>query len=148
MKRASSVLTLDSNVLIAALKKDDPHSKDCSEILSRVPDEFVLSEPSIVYQEVCGTLARKVGLEVAAEARKYLDQIIHPNLLINCNKNFCVSAYALCREYDVYAIDGLYLKVALESHAALVSLDREDFINRVNRKKPSIRACHASEFPS
>jgi predicted nucleic acid-binding protein len=137
---------LDSNVLIAALKKDEPYSRECFEILSKVPDDFVLSEPSIVYQEVCGTLARKVGLEVAAESRKQLDLIIHPSFLVNCNRAFCVSAYALCHEYDVYAIDGLYLKVALQNHAALVSLDREDFINRVNRKKPSIKACHVSEF--
>jgi len=38
-----------------------------------------LAEPSIIYQEVCGTLARKVGIEIAEQARKQLDQIIHPN---------------------------------------------------------------------
>jgi predicted nucleic acid-binding protein len=135
-------------VFIAALKKDESYSRECFEILSRVPDDFVLSEPSIVYQEVCGTLARKVGLEVATEARKQLDLVIHPNLLADCSRTFCISAYALCHEYDVYAIDGMYLKVALNSHAALVSLDREDFISRVNRKKPGIEACHVSEFSS
>jgi predicted nucleic acid-binding protein len=134
--------------MIAALKKDESYSKECFEILSRVPDDFVLSEPSLVYQEVCGTLARKVGLEVAAEARKQLDLIIHPSFLVNCSRAFCVSAYALCHEYEVYAIDATYLKVALENHAVLVSLDREDFISRVNRKKPGIKACHVSEFLS
>ena len=146
MKPARRILTLDSNVFIAALKKDESYSKECFDILSRVPDDFVLSEPSIVYQEVCGTLARRVGLETAAEARKQLDLIIHPGLLANCSRPFCISAFALCHEYGVYAIDGMYLKVALDDHAALLSLDREDFITRVNRKKPSIEAYHVSDF--
>jgi len=92
MKQVSRLLTLDSNVLIAALKEDEFYSEKCSEILSKVPDAFVLSEPSIVYQEVCGTLARRVGADIADEAKRHLDLIIHPKLLANCNRAFCLSA--------------------------------------------------------
>ena len=141
------VLTLDSNVLIAALKKDGPYWKKCSEIMRRIPDDFFLLEPSIVYQEVCGTLARRVGPEVAEEAKRYLDLIIHPRLLIDCDKAFCVSAYPLCSKYGIYAIDAIYLKVALENRSVLVSLDKEDFIDKVRSKEPRIEAFHASEFP-
>jgi hypothetical protein len=35
----------------------------------------------------------------------------------------------------------------LDNRAVLVSLDKEDFIDRVNSKTPSIEAYHASEFP-
>lgn len=147
MKTSSRILTLDSNVLIAALKEDEPHSRKCYKILSAVPDDFVLSEPSIVYQEVCGTLARRIGAKVADQAKKRLDLMIHPRLLNSCNKSFCVSAYPLCSEYNVYAIDAMYLKVALDRFAVLVSLDREDFIDKVNSKKPHIEAYHVSEFP-
>jgi len=140
-------LTLDSNVLIAALKEDEFYSKRCSETLGKVPDAFILSEPSIVYQEVCGTLARRVGADVADNAKKQLDLIIHPRLLANCNKAFCLSAYPLCSEYNVYAIDAMYLKVALDNHATLVSLDKEDFIDKVNSRTPNIEAYHMSEFP-
>jgi predicted nucleic acid-binding protein len=138
---------LDSNVLIAALKKDESYSEKCSEILSKVPDAFILSEPSIVYQEVCGTLARRVGADVAEDAKKQLDLIIHPRLLVSCNRAFCVSAYPLCSEYNIYAIDAMYLKVALDTRAVLVSLDKEDFTDKVNSKKPNIEAYHVSEFP-
>ena len=86
--KLNRLLTLDSNVLIAALKEDEPYSEKCLEILSQVPDTFILAEPSIVYQEVCGTLARKVGKDVADQARKQLDLMIHPKLLANCDKNF------------------------------------------------------------
>jgi predicted nucleic acid-binding protein len=147
MKPARRVLTLDSNVLVSALKGDEPYSEKCSEILGKVPDTFILSEPSIIYQEVCGTLARRVGATLADEARKHLDLIIHPRFLADCDKAFCVSAYPLCFEYDIYAIDAMYLKVALDNHATLVSLDKEDFIDKLTSKRLTIEAYHVSEFP-
>jgi predicted nucleic acid-binding protein len=140
-------LTLDSNVLVAALKEDERYSDRCSEILSNVPDSFILSEPSIVYQEVCGTLARRVGAEVADDAKKQLDRLIHPNLLEDCDRAFCVSAYTLCSEYGIYAIDAIYLKTALNNGAVMVSLDKEDFIDKVNSKASHIEAYHVSQFP-
>lgn len=146
MEKDRRVLTLDANILLAALKEDEPYSRKCSEILSEVPDSFILTEPSIVYQEVCGTLARKVGADIANDARKQLDLIVHPRLLADCNRLFCLSAYPLCFEYEIYAIDAMYLRVALDSQAVLVSLDKEDFVDKVNSKKPNIEAYHVSEF--
>lgn len=146
MRRDRPLLTLDSNVLVAALKEDEQYSRKCSEILSEVPDSFILTEPSIVYQEVCGTLARRVGADIADDARKQLDLIVHPRLLADCNRVFCLSAYPLCFEYEIYAIDAMYLRVALDRQAVLVSLDKEDFVNKVNSKKPNIEAYHVSEF--
>src|SRR3990170_6835365 len=101
MEQTSRMLTLDSNVFVAALKEDEPYSEKCCDILKGVPERFLLSEPSIIYQEVCGALARKVGEDVADEARKQLDLMIHPGLLAECNKNFCISAYPLCSQYDI-----------------------------------------------
>jgi predicted nucleic acid-binding protein len=147
MKQPSRLLTLDSNVLIAALKEDEPHSDKCLQILGRVPDTFILSEPSIIYQEVCGTLVRKAGADIADYARKQLDLIIHPRLLANCDKAFCISAYPYCAKYGIYAIDAIYLKVALDNYAVLVSLDKEDFIDKLKLKKPPIEAYHVTEFP-
>lgn len=147
MKRDKQLLTLDSNVLIAALKQDELHSRKCAKIVSKVPDDFILSEPSIIYQEVCGTLARKVGTAAAHEAKSHLDAIIHPMLLASCDKTFCASAYPLCSEYGIYAIDAIYLKVALDVNAVLVSLDKEDFTDKVKSKEPNIEVYHVSEFP-
>ena len=133
--------------MIAALKADESYSDRCAEVIGKVPGQFILSEPSIVYQEVCGTLARRVGAEVADSAKRQLDLIIDPSLLANCNRAFCVSTYPLCSEYGIYAIDAMYLKTALDNRAVLVSLDREDFIDRVNSKRPNIEAYHVSQLP-
>ena len=147
MKQISRILTLDSNILIAALKSDETYSEKCFEILCHVPDTFILTEPSIIYQEVCGTLAKRAGVNVADSAKRQLDLIIHPKLLFNCDKAFCISSYHLCSEYNVYAIDAMYLQVALNNHAFLVSLDKEDFIDKVRSKSQKIETYHVSEFP-
>jgi predicted nucleic acid-binding protein len=147
MAQNRRTLTLDSNVFIAAVKGDEEYSERCSEIIGKVPDYFLLAEPTLVYQEVCGTLARRAGLEIAEVAKKELDLIIHPMLLFNCSKAFCTAAYPLCSTYNIYAVDAIYLKVALDNNAVLVSLDKEDFIDKVKFGKPKIEAYHVSEFP-
>jgi hypothetical protein len=69
------------------------------------PNHFQLAEPSIIYQEVCGTLARKTSLDIANEAKKQMDLMINPKLLTNCDKTLCISAFCLCLEYNIYTID-------------------------------------------
>lgn len=140
-------ITLDANILIAALKTDEKHSEKCSEILKKVPNQFILTEPSIIYQEVCGTLARKTNLDIAINAKKQMDLMIHPKKLTNCDKNLCTSAFSLCSEYKIYTIDALYLQVALNSNAILVSLDKEDFIDKLKKKKLPIETYTPTEFP-
>jgi len=147
MRPTSRLLTLDSNVLIAALKTDEVHSEECSEILGRVPETFTLSEPSILYQEVCGTLARRAGISAAEDARRQLDMMIPSRLLVTCDRALSVSAYPLCFEYGIYAVDAIYLKVALDTHGILVSLDKEDFIDKVRSRTPNLQAYHVSELP-
>lgn len=146
-KSHSRNLTLDSNVMIAALKRDEPQSDCCANLLRKVPEEFLLSEPSIIYEEVCGTLCRRIGRTAADEARKQLDRMISPDRLAQCDKSFCISAYPLCSEYDLYAVDALYLRTALKSSAVLVSLDKRDFIDRVNLRRLPIEAFHPAQFP-
>ena len=141
------ILTLDANVFIAAIKADEKYSEECANILSKLPGKFVLAEPSIVYQEVCGTLARRVGIDVARKAEKFLDSILHPKLVFECDKSFCKAAYSLCHEYNVYSVDALYLKVALDLRAILVSLDKQDFLDRIRHRNPPIEVYHVSEFP-
>jgi len=147
MNPISRLLTLDANVLIAAARQNERTSEKCAEILSKIPELFVLTEPSIIYQEVCGTLARKTGLEEANVARKYLDLIIQPKMLNVCDRNLCVSAFNLCSEYKIYAIDAVYLQVALANSAVLVSLDEEDFIDKLKDKDLPIEAYSVSDFP-
>jgi predicted nucleic acid-binding protein len=147
MKPNSRLLTLDANVFIAALKEDEPQSEKCVQILTKIPKQFQLTEPSIIYQEVCGTLARKVDLEVANQAKDQMDLMINPKLLVNCDKSFCLQAFCLCSEFNIYSIDALYLQAALRNNAILVSLDKQDFVQRLKTKELPIEVYGVSEFP-
>ncbi|MEM4246110.1 MAG: PIN domain-containing protein [Candidatus Bathyarchaeia archaeon] len=146
MSSASRLLTLDSNILIAALKKDEVYSEECSKILlsSR---HLYLGRPSILYQEVCGTLARRVGISAAEDAGRQLDMMIPPRLLVTCDRGFSIAAYPLCSNYGIHAIDAVYLKVALDAHGILVSLDKEGFIDKIRSRNPDLQAYHVSELP-
>lgn len=117
------------------------------EILGKVPDKFLLKEPSIVYQEVYGKLARNAGKAVADKAKEQMDIMIHPSFLSNCDKAFCTSAHPLCAEYNIRTIDAIYLNVALDKSAVLVSLDKEDFVDGINSKIVPIESYHVTELP-
>jgi len=139
-------LTLDANVFVAALKADEPYSDVCLDILHKVPSGFTLVEPSIVYVEVLGTLARRVGLELAEKAKVELDRMLNPLLVVDCDREFCFKSYTLCRDYGIYAVDSLYLGTALEAESILVSLDKEDFVDRIVDKSPPITVLHVSQL--
>ena len=66
--------------------------------------------------------------------------------LVNCDRETCISAFTLCAKHRIYAIDALYLYVALTNRAILVSLDRE-FINGLNTEKLPIKAYTVDNFP-
>src|SRR5208283_3927167 len=115
MSETRRILTLDSNVFIASAKGDEPHRQKCLELLRKVPGSFFLAEPSIVYEEVCGTIARRVGATEARDFALQLDRFIRAELLFDCDRLFCLSSHSLCSEYRIYAIDALYLSAAIRS---------------------------------
>lgn len=141
------ILTLDSNVFIGAAKADEKYRRECLDIIAMIPERFLLSEPSIVYQEVCGTIARRVGSSEAANFAAILDKLVPQELLFVCDKSFCLSYFGLCSEYGIYAVDALYLGTALSSGAVLVSLDDEDFISRMEKNRHRVEAYHVRDFP-
>lgn len=147
MSEPKPLVTLDSNIFVAAAKGDEPFHKECLGLLKKVPDSYFLAEPSIIYQEVCGTVARRVGLREAQNFSELLDRFIPEQLLFDCTKSFCLSSYPLCAQYRIYAIDALYLNTAISSGAHLVSLDREDFTARLKENKHDVEVYHVSEFP-
>ncbi len=146
MTASKPFLTLDSNVIIGAARILEPYSEKCFNIIEKATNDFILVEPSIIYQEVCGTLSRKMNMKFANNAKDQLDLLIKPQQLVNCDRETCVSAFTLCAKHKIYAIDALYLHVALIYGAILVSLDKE-FINRLSSSKLPIEAYTVDNFP-
>jgi len=92
------ILTPDSNIFIAALKRDEKYSNNCVNLLGKAVGSLIIVEPSIIYQEICRVLARNVGIEASRKAEIFLDTILYDDLIINCDKRFCKEAYTLCYE--------------------------------------------------
>ena len=147
MSDSKRLLTLDSNVFVATAKADEKYRKDCLDLLKLIPDQFILSEPSIVYQEVCGIIARRVGRAEAKEFSEKLDKLVPPELLFVCDRTFCLNSYPLCSEYGIYSIDSLYLSTALGSGSIVVSLDDEDFVDKIRKNRHRVEVYHVSDFP-
>ncbi|HKW03666.1 MAG TPA: PIN domain-containing protein [Nitrososphaerales archaeon] len=147
MSESRPILTLDANVFVGALKESEPSHSKCVGILKKIPNDYLLAEPSIVYQEVCGTLARRIGIEEAQRSAKDLNRFIPRELLFDCDKFFCLSSYPLCLEYGIYSIDALYLRAAINAGSILVSLDQGDFIDKLKKNRQNVEVFHVSEFP-
>lgn len=146
MVSSRGLLTLDANVFVAALKSDETYTAACRRVLKRLADGYVLVEPSIVYVEVLGVLARRIGLELAEKAREELDEMLDPRFTVSCDREFCLRAYSLCRRYGIYAVDSLYLEAAIEAESTLVSLDGEDFVEKIRAGGSPVNVLHVSEF--
>ena len=56
-------VTLDSNVLISAVKENEKYSGECSEILSQVGTSFFLYQPTLSITELYNAIGKTKGEE-------------------------------------------------------------------------------------
>jgi len=138
-------LTLDSNIFVSKIKGDETYSNECGALIDRVGVDFFLVEPALVLTEVGNAVGRNINLKAAEEEVDTLLRMV--SVLIPCDKGFCVKAGLTGAEYDVYSADSLYLQVAISFKSVLVSLDEEEFINKIKAKEPPIEIYHVKDFP-
>lgn len=63
-------VTLDSNVLISAVKENEEYSKVCGDILSHVGTSFVLYQPTLSITELYNAIGKTKGEQTAKKALK------------------------------------------------------------------------------
>lgn len=139
-------ITLDSNVFISQIKGDEEYSDECEALIRRVGVDFFLVEPALVLTEVGNAVGRNINLNSAKEQVKALSRMV--SILVPCDQAFCVRAGLTGVEYNVYSADSLYLQVAINFNSTLVSLDEEDFVDRIKTKKPSVEVYHIKDLPT
>ena len=144
MKRFRPI-TLDSNIFISKIKGDETYSNECGALITRVGADFFLVEPATVLTEVGNAVGRNINLKAAEDEVDALLRMV--SVLTPCDKGFCVKAGLTGAEYDVYSADSLYLQAAINFGSVLVSLDEEEFINKIKAKKPPIEVYHIKDFP-
>ncbi|MCZ7384749.1 MAG: hypothetical protein O8C63_08380 [Candidatus Methanoperedens sp.] len=71
-------VTLDSNVLISAVKENEKYSRDCKELLSLVGTSFLLYQPTVTIIELYNGIGRTKGEPSAKKALKdFYNMVYH-----------------------------------------------------------------------
>jgi len=119
-------LTLDSSVIVAALREQEEKHEVCKRLLERVKNgEFIALESYTVLVEVVAAIKRRTGSEHLAERVKSgLENIDSINFLdlISIRAN---DAADIAKETGVRGMDAIVIQVAKEFGSPLVSLDME-----------------------
>jgi len=135
------LLTIDSNVVISAYKRDEEFSEDCLTILKQVPENFKLIEPAIALTEIGRALGRHFGPD---ESKRIVTDLCDMALIVDCGARFCMNAGEKALEYDIYSADALYVETATQYGTKLVTLDDADFLSKLKIRK--FDALHVKEL--
>lgn len=125
------LLTIDSNVVISAYKRNEEFSEDCLTLLKQVPENFKLIEPAIALTEIGRALGRQFGHD---KSKRIVTDLCNMALIVDCDAQFCMNAGAKALDYGIYSADALYVETAIQYGTKLVSLDEEDFLSKLRRK--------------
>ena len=139
------LICIDANVFIASTKENEPYSPDCRRVIQAVADgEFYLIEPTICLTEVIRNISKYLGMETGKTQENNLRRMV--SIWEICDDHFCTSAGYTGALYGTYAMDSIYLETALKHHAALVSLDEDDFLLRI-KGRVGLEIYHPRDFP-
>jgi len=120
------LLTLDSSVIVAALRNQEPFHEQCWRILEQLRDgRHVAVQPFTVLVEVAAAIRRRTGSEDLA-LRVYHDLRSLASLrFVELDAVRTEGAIEVARLSGVRGMDAIVLQIAREFHSALVSLDEE-----------------------
>lgn len=126
-------LTLDSSIIVASLREQEPLHKECKALLQQVKDgKHKAFESVIVPVEVTAAIRRRTGSErLAKQVRENLLQIEDLQLfdLTESRMNF---AARIAEQVSLKGMDAIIAQIAEERGSVLVTLD-EEFAKRVNQ---------------
>lgn len=137
-------VTLDSNVLISAVKENEEFSKVCSEILNLVGTSFILYQPTLCITELYNAIGKTKGESSAKKAlREFYKMVYHLEDYGSIPK--CEKVGKIALKYRVYSADAFYLQTSLDFKTMLISLDVKDFIDRIKAKDSNYKVYHAKD---
>ena len=134
----ATVFTIDASVFVAACRPSESGCAGCRELLRLVRQESVpLIEPAILPVEIAAALAR--AGEPSARAAGYAESVIAlPYLtMVGLDERSARRAIATATQHKLRGADALYVTVAAQYGAYLVTLDGE----QLRRAPAAVRAC-------
>ncbi|HDL84957.1 MAG TPA: PIN domain-containing protein [Candidatus Acetothermia bacterium] len=119
-------LTIDSSVIIAALRRQEAKHKTCKTLLAQLKDgEHRAFESVIVPVEVAAAIRRRTGSEELA--RQVCENLLRlPSLfLIELTQQRMEAAAKIAEKTGLRGMDAIIVQAAEETEATLVTLDEE-----------------------
>jgi predicted nucleic acid-binding protein len=124
-------LTLDSSVIVAALREQEPMHHACQALLSQVKNGVHMSfESATVLVEVTAAIRRRTGSEeLARQVRKNLREL--PFLFfLELTESRMNLAARIAEKSPLKGMDAIIAQIAEEKDSVLVTLD-DEFAKRV-----------------
>ncbi len=137
-------VTLDSNVLISAVKENEEYSKDCREILNFVGKSFIMYQPTLCIIELYNAIGKTKGEPQAKKALKDFYKMVY-HLEDYGSIDQCERVGKTAVKYRIYSADAFYLQTSLDFKTMLISLDEKDFIDRIKTKDVDCNVYHAKD---
>lgn len=119
-------LTLDSSIIIAALRIQEPKHKECKALLEQVRnDQHTAFESAIVLVEIAAAIRRRTrSEELARQVRENLLRL--PSLVfIELTRSRMESAAKIAEKSGLRGMDAIIVQVTQERKTILVTLDEE-----------------------
>ena len=119
-------ITIDSSILVAALRKDEKQHEKCLALLGKIKNgEYVAIEPYSVLVEVVAAIRRRTGSkDISVKVKNYLLRIESLNFF-DIDSVAAERATDIAADIGVRGMDAIVIQVAREQNTSLVSLDEE-----------------------
>ena len=122
----SELVTLDSSIIVAALRKTEAHHDRCLSLLEKVKDGFYSAvEPYIVLVEIAAVLKRRTGSQKLSERVIKDISAIDSIFFLDLDAARANRAVEIAQRFSVRGMDAIVIQIAEEFDATLLSLDYE-----------------------
>ena len=120
------LLTVDSSVLVAALRGQEPSHEACQRLLEQISEaQHIAVQPYTVLIEVVAAIRRRTGSEELA-ARVYQNmEAISSLRFVELDARRAEDAVVIAEQSGLRGMDAIVVQVAREFGSSLVTLDDE-----------------------
>jgi predicted nucleic acid-binding protein len=119
-------LTLDSSIIIAALREQEEKHNTCLEVLEKVKDgKYIAIEPYTVLVEVTAAIRRRTGSKELAEKVRFYLRDIDSIYFLELESYRAEEASKVAEKLSVRGMDAIVIQIAREFNSVLLTLDKE-----------------------
>ena len=136
-------ITLDSSVIVAALRNQEEKHEQCQSLLESISDAQIIAiQPSTVLSEVTRVIRRRTGYWRLAERVRELLESIDTMNFVEPEARWSEMISDIAIKMEVGIMDAYVIQVAFEHNATFVSLDEE----MMKKAEPYVKIRNVDRF--